>query len=163
MEGTRRGRESARKIFERSARSGQSTTRVHNEGRVQEEQAESESGKERCKVRRQNGLKGRVQDADGMVERKEKQQGEEREVLPEEQICQTISRKIKSKTKMEMSERDKDIDKQERRERIKESRYNRKYERCMTEEIPEYMGRETAKERKMMATVKCGNDERENR
>jgi hypothetical protein len=109
MEGTRRGRESARKIFERGARSGQSNTRVHSEGRVQEEQAESESGKERCKVRRQNGWKGRVQDADGMVERKEKQQGEEREVLPEEQICQTISRKIKSKTKMELSERDKDM------------------------------------------------------
>jgi hypothetical protein len=28
---------------------------------------------------------------------------------------------------VELSERDKDIDKQERRERIKESRYNRKY------------------------------------
>ncbi|KAJ3628510.1 hypothetical protein MTP99_015811 [Tenebrio molitor] len=35
----------------------------------------------------------------------------------------------------ELSERDKDTDKQERRERIRESRYNREYERCMTEEI----------------------------
>jgi hypothetical protein len=35
----------------------------------------------------------------------------------------------------ELSERDKDTDKQERRKRIKESRYNREYERCMTEEI----------------------------
>jgi hypothetical protein len=96
MEETRRGRESARKIFERGARSGQSNTRVHSEGRVQGEQAESESGKEFCKVWRQNGWKGRVQDADGMLERKEKEQGEEREVLPEEQICQWISRKIKS-------------------------------------------------------------------
>jgi hypothetical protein len=26
--------------------------------------------------------------------------------------------------------------------RIKESRYNREYERCMTEEIPEYLKRE---------------------
>jgi hypothetical protein len=39
---------------------------------------------------------------------------------------------------VELSERDKDRDKQERRERIKESRYNRKYERCMTQKIPEY-------------------------
>ncbi|KAJ3621596.1 hypothetical protein MTP99_003712 [Tenebrio molitor] len=64
---------------------------------------------------------------------------------------------------VELSERDKDIDKQERRKRIKESRYNRKYERCMTEEIPEYLGRESAKERKMMARFRCGNEERENR
>jgi hypothetical protein len=52
---------------------------------------------------------------------------------------------------VEPSERNKDTDKQMRRERIKESRYNRKYERCMTEEIPEYLGRESAKKRKMMA------------
>jgi hypothetical protein len=37
---------------------------------------------------------------------------------------------------VELSERNKDTDKQERRERIKESRYNRKYEKCMTKEIP---------------------------
>jgi hypothetical protein len=36
---------------------------------------------------------------------------------------------------VELNERDKDTEKQERRERIKKSRYNRKYERCMTEEI----------------------------
>jgi hypothetical protein len=34
---------------------------------------------------------------------------------------------------VELSERDKDTDKQERRKRIKKSRYNRKYKRCMTE------------------------------
>jgi hypothetical protein len=61
-----------------------------------------------------------------------------------------------------VSERDKDTDKQERRERITESRYNRKYERCMTEEIPEYL-RESAKERQIMARFSCGNEERENR
>jgi hypothetical protein len=61
-----------------------------------------------------------------------------------------------------MNERDKDTDKQERRERIKESKYNREYERCMTEEIPEYLGRESARERKMMAFI-CGNGEMENR
>jgi hypothetical protein len=36
---------------------------------------------------------------------------------------------------VELSERDKDTEKQERIERIKESRYNKEYERCMTEEI----------------------------
>jgi hypothetical protein len=40
---------------------------------------------------------------------------------------------------VELSERDKDTDKQEKRERIKEARYNKK---CMTEEIPEYLGKE---------------------
>jgi hypothetical protein len=33
MEGTRRGRESARKIFQRGARSGQRKARLHSEGR----------------------------------------------------------------------------------------------------------------------------------
>jgi hypothetical protein len=46
-----------------------------------------------------------------------------------------------------VSGRDKDIDKQERRERIKESRYKMEYEKCMTEEIPEYLGRENAREK----------------
>jgi hypothetical protein len=45
-------------------------------------------------------------------------------------------------------------DKQEKRERIKESRYNREYERCMTEEIPEHLG-ERVRKKEMM--------ERENR
>jgi hypothetical protein len=60
----------------------------------------------------------------------------------------------------ELSERDKDTDKQERRERIKKSR---EYERSLTEEIPEYLGKESAKERKMMARFRCGKEERENR
>jgi hypothetical protein len=34
------------------------------------------------------------------------------------------------------------------------------YERCMTEEIPQYLGRESAKERKMMPRFGCGNEER---
>jgi hypothetical protein len=46
-----------------------------------------------------------------------------------------------------VSERFKDTNKQERRERIKESRYNRKYERCMTEEIPEYPRRVQKKDK----------------
>jgi hypothetical protein len=54
----------------------------------------------------------------------------------------------------ELSERDK----QERNERIRESRYNRKYERYMTEDVSEYLGRENAKER-----FRCGNEKRKNR
>jgi hypothetical protein len=40
---------------------------------------------------------------------------------------------------VELSERDKDTDKQERRERIKEN------VRRLTEEVPEHLGRERAK------------------
>jgi hypothetical protein len=58
---------------------------------------------------------------------------------------------------VELSERDKDTDKQGRRERIKESRYDREYERCMAEKIPEYLARESARERKMMARFRCWN------
>jgi hypothetical protein len=43
---------------------------------------------------------------------------------------------------VELSEKNKDTDKQENKERIKKSRYNRERERCMMEEIPEYLGRE---------------------
>jgi hypothetical protein len=46
MEGTGGGGESAREIFEMGAKSGQRYTRVHSERRVEEEKAESESGKE---------------------------------------------------------------------------------------------------------------------
>jgi hypothetical protein len=61
---------------------------------------------------------------------------------------------------VELNERDKNTDKQGRRERTKESRHNRKYERCMTEEIPEYLGRKSAKEKKVMARFRCRNEER---
>jgi hypothetical protein len=33
----------------------------------------------------------------------------------------------------------------------------------VTEEIPEYLARESATERKMMARFRCGNEERDNR
>jgi hypothetical protein len=46
----------------------------------------------------------------------------------------------------ELSERDKDTDKQARRERIRESRYNREYERCMTENVPVYLERDRARD-----------------
>jgi hypothetical protein len=60
---------------------------------------------------------------------------------------------------VELSERDKDTDTHERRERINELRYNKEYERYMTEEIQEYL----ARERKMMGRFSCGNEEREHR
>jgi hypothetical protein len=42
----------------------------------------------------------------------------------------------------------KDTHKQERRKRIKKSRYKRKFERCMTEEIPQYLRRERERTRR---------------
>jgi hypothetical protein len=45
---------------------------------------------------------------------------------------------------VQLSERDKDTDKQETRERIEESRYNREYERYMTEKYP---GRENTRKK----------------
>jgi hypothetical protein len=109
-----------------------------------------------------------VQDTDVILKRKEKEHGEEgvREILTEERVCKWRSGKIESKMKMDECRAEwkgKDTDKQERRERIRESRYNREYERCMTKEILEYLGRESTRERKMMGRFRCGNEERENR
>jgi hypothetical protein len=39
----------------------------------------------------------------------------------------------------------------------------REYERCIIEEIPNSLGRESARQRKIMANFRCGNEERENR
>jgi hypothetical protein len=50
MEGTRGGGENVRKIFEMGARSGQRNARLRSEGRVQEEQPESEREEETGKV-----------------------------------------------------------------------------------------------------------------
>jgi hypothetical protein len=64
---------------------------------------------------------------------------------------------------VELSERNKNTDKQERSDIIKESKYNKKYEKCMIEEIPKYLGRESARERKLMARFRYGNEEIENK
>ncbi|KAH0814781.1 hypothetical protein GEV33_008010 [Tenebrio molitor] len=150
MEGTGGGGESAREIFEMGAKSGQRNTRVHSEGRLQEEQVESESGKESGK-------------------RKENERGCERE---KENYCMRNGYASEDVERMraegkwmsaEMSERDKDMNKQERRKRIRESRYNREYERCLTQDVPVYLRRESAKEREMMERFRCWNEERENR
>jgi hypothetical protein len=131
------------------------------------EQEESESGKESGKVWGQNGWR-RVQDNDGMLERKEKEHGEgEREILPEERLCQWRSGKIESKRKMD-----------ERRpewkgQRHRQARKKRENQRIQIQQgVWEVYGRgnsgvpgerESAQERKMMARFRCGNEERENR
>jgi hypothetical protein len=46
----------------------------------------------------------------------------------------------------ELVQRDRDVQVQERRTRIRESRYNGKYEKIITEELPKYLGRESRKE-----------------
>jgi hypothetical protein len=63
---------------------------------------------------------------------------------------------------VELSKRDKDTDKPERRKRIKESRYNREYERCVTKGVPEYLKIQSARERKIMTKFRCEKEEREN-
>ena len=63
-----------------------------------------------------------------------------------------------------MSERDRDVQKQERRTRIKESRYNSRYEKITTEGLPKYLENECGKyEKSVMARFRCGNEERENK
>jgi hypothetical protein len=61
----------------------------------------------------------------------------------------------------ELVQRDRDVQVQERRTRIRESRYNGKYEKIITEELPKYLGRESRKERVIIARFRCGNEERE--
>jgi hypothetical protein len=51
----------------------------------------------------------------------------------------------------ELVQRDRDVQVQERRTRIRESRYNGKYEKIITEELPKYLGRESRKERVIIA------------
>jgi hypothetical protein len=62
----------------------------------------------------------------------------------------------------ELVQRDRDVQVQERRTRIRESRYNGKYEKIITEELPKYLGRESRKERVIIARFRCGNEERIN-
>ncbi|KAH0818251.1 hypothetical protein GEV33_004540 [Tenebrio molitor] len=63
----------------------------------------------------------------------------------------------------ELVQRDRDVQVQERRTRIRESSYNGKYEKIITEELPKYLGRESRKERVIIARFRCGNEERENK
>jgi hypothetical protein len=105
---------------------------------------------EECKENRRLGVKaGKRDDMDGRKEcriltkcwREKKKNTEEQEREKYYQRNGNASEEVerlRAKGKWmnaEQSERDKGTDKQERRERIKESRYNRKNERCMTEEF----------------------------
>jgi hypothetical protein len=107
-----------------------------------------------------------MQDINEMLERKEKNTEKKEKSYQRNEYASEEVEKLRAKLRwmnVEVSERDKDTDKQERNERIKESRFNKEYERCMTEEIPEYLLRESARERKMMARLRYGNEMRENR
>ncbi|KAJ3656822.1 hypothetical protein Zmor_015867 [Zophobas morio] len=63
----------------------------------------------------------------------------------------------------ELCMRDRDIDKQERRASVSKSRYNVDYRKIITKTIPKYLDRESAKEKKIIARFRCGNEERNNK
>ncbi|KAJ3656198.1 hypothetical protein Zmor_015294 [Zophobas morio] len=71
-------------------------------------------------------------------------------------------REMERNMKEELSVRDKDIDKQERRLRISESRCNAEYRKIVKDEVPKYTHRESRKEKRIMARFRCGNEEKEN-
>jgi hypothetical protein len=78
-----------------------------------------------------------VQNINGMLERKKNTEKDRKKCYQRNEYAIKVER-LRAKGRwmnVELSERDKDTEKQERRERIKESRYNREYETCMTEEI----------------------------
>jgi hypothetical protein len=52
---------------------------------------------------------------------------------------------------------------EEEQARIRKCRYNGKYEKIITGELPKYLGRESRKERVIIARFRCGNEERENK
>ncbi|XP_071055483.1 uncharacterized protein [Onthophagus taurus] len=64
----------------------------------------------------------------------------------------------------ELESRDRDVQRQERRGQIRESRYNPKYEEIITEGLPKYLSVEGDEEgKRMVARFRCGNEERANR
>ncbi|KAJ3647157.1 hypothetical protein Zmor_024691 [Zophobas morio] len=71
-------------------------------------------------------------------------------------------REMGKSVKEELSVRDKGIDKQERRSRISESRYNPEYRKIVKDEVPKYTHTESIKEKRMMARFRRGNEEKEN-
>jgi hypothetical protein len=77
-----------------------------------------------------------VQGTNGMLERKEKntEKKESEKYYQRNGYASKEVERLRVKGRwmnVELSERDKDTDKQERRERIKETRYNREYERWL--------------------------------
>jgi hypothetical protein len=139
MEGTEGGGESAREIFEMGARSGQRNTWVHVREECKRSRLRVKAGKRAAKFE------------DRMGERKEcrilseKERERERKYFRRNGYASVEVERMRAEGRrmsVELSERDKDTDKQERRETIRESRYNREYERCITENVPGYLGRE---------------------
>jgi hypothetical protein len=127
-ERTRRGKESARKIL------GKNRLRV-KAGKRAAKFEDKMDGREECRI---------------LTECWREKKKKHREIQPGKQWR---TGKIKTErwmnVRVELSEREKDTDNQERRERMKESRYNRKFVKCMREEIPEYLGKESARERNL--------------
>jgi hypothetical protein len=101
-----------------------------NRPRVKAEKRASKFGREECRIlteccREKKKTRRRMRDTEKKYYQRNGYASEEMERLRSKGKCMNI----------ELTERDKDTDKQERREIIKKSKYNRKYERCTTEEI----------------------------
>jgi hypothetical protein len=158
MEGTGGGGESAREIFEMGARSGQRNTWVHSEGRVEEckrSKLRVKAGKRAAKFEDRMGGREECRILTECYREKKKNADEKgRHKYCRRNGCASEEvERLRAEGRwmcVELSERDRDTDKQERRERIRESRYNREYERCVTEEVPVYL-----------AKFRCGNKESE--
>ncbi|KAJ3652136.1 hypothetical protein Zmor_018127 [Zophobas morio] len=79
-----------------------------------------------------------------------------------EYACEERMKEMGRSMKQELSVRDKDIDKQERKSRISEPRYNAEYRKIVKDEVPKYTERESIKEERMIVKFWCGNEEKEN-
>jgi hypothetical protein len=112
MEGTRRGRESTRKIFEKGARSGQRNARLHSEGIVQTGKRaakfEDKIGKrEECRI-----LTECWKEKKKTIWRRKRERNQRNGYASEEvEILRAKGRWMN----VELSKRDKDTDNQERR------------------------------------------------
>jgi hypothetical protein len=165
MERTRGGRENARKIIEIGV--GRETlgyiVREECKRSILRVKAAKRTAKFENKV---DGRKKRRILTECWREKKKNKEKERKKYYQRNGYASEEVERLRAKRRwmnVELNKREKDNDKQERRERLKESRYNSEYERCMTKEIPGYLGRESARERKMMPRFRCGNEKRENR
>jgi hypothetical protein len=103
--------------------------------------------------------------------KKHTEEGErEREILSEKRACQWRSGKIKRKRKINECRDEWKEWKGQTQTSKKEGEESKNPDTTrsirgvwMTEEIPEYLGRESAKERKMIASFWCENEKTENR
>jgi hypothetical protein len=95
--------------------------------------------------------------------KKNTEKKERQKYLSEKRMCQWRSGKIKSKRRwmnVELSERDKDTNKQKKGKESKNPDTTGSMRGVWQRK---YLGRESARERKMMTRFRCGNQERENR